>query len=58
MKKGGAVLPPVVNLKSRKDDSEESQAPILGLGPKVCYFNFEIYLIDTFYNFYIVLIPN
>ncbi|GFY68518.1 uncharacterized protein TNIN_59271 [Trichonephila inaurata madagascariensis] len=34
MKKGGDVLTPVVNLKSRKDDDEEAQLPILGLGPK------------------------
>lgn len=36
MKKGGTVLSPVVDLKSRKEDGDEIQAPILGLGPKVC----------------------
>ncbi|GFY55790.1 uncharacterized protein TNIN_47521 [Trichonephila inaurata madagascariensis] len=28
------LSPPVVDLKSRKDDAEEAQLPILGLGPK------------------------
>ncbi|KAG8182887.1 hypothetical protein JTE90_004253 [Oedothorax gibbosus] len=34
VKKGTTVLPPVVDLKSRKDESEELQVPILGLAPK------------------------
>ncbi|XP_054707802.1 splicing factor 45-like [Uloborus diversus] len=33
-KKGGAILPPVVDLKSRKDEVDDLQPPILGLGPK------------------------
>lgn len=48
MKKGGAVLPPVVDLKSRKEDGEEIQGPILGLGPKVCGLNLLFLKIDKY----------
>lgn len=46
MKKGGTVLPPVVDLKSRKEDGEDVQAPILGLGAKV---NFDSFCFNYFH---------